>query len=1130
MKKQVLFLIMMLLPFITKSQNVNMYIEVGVTSDLRNIPVTLYVDNDVEIAGLQATFAIPDGLNKTSYVFDEEEERYFSISGRATKNHKKNSKEFFKASAPNDLSISIVSDNGSMIKGNSGDIGTFWFDGSSLADGTYIVKMYNACVFPDANSRIDAAGVHTPEQSADYKPFENVFQFVIADRTVRGDIISNNKILTIRCSGNGSATYNGNVVKEKSSSFSLEEGTKAVVIFAPDEGFKIKNVKLNGKDVTSEIINNQYTISNISIDTTLEVEFEPEIYVITYIVDGKIYKTDSVKCGSAITSLSSPNKEGYTFSGWNGLPKTMPAHDVTVTGTFVINSYVLTYTVDGKEYKRYTVTYGAAITPEADPTKEGYTFSGWSEIPKTMPAKDVTITGKFTINSYTLTYMVDGKEYKTISVKYGTTITPVSSPSKEGYSFSGWNGLPKTMPAYDVTVTGTFTINQYILTYIIDGKKYKSYEIDYNSVITPISAPVRKGMTFSGWANLPETMPAHDVTLSGTYSWSKKIQNNVIYQVTDTLNDYASVISYDEVIGDVVILSFIEIGGYNYTVNSIGNSAFYGCNELTSVNIPEGLTNIGNNAFYGCNNLHSVTLESNSIVSKSYSSNNTLKNIFGIQVQEYIIGDKVTNIGDYAFYDCSSLEALTLPDNIISIGSKVFTGRLLANKGTKTLLTIWNYNKKYPNYAYTAFCKSDEQELLPPAINVATTQTTATVKFDNVDLNDGFTYSYNNEPLKLKVIKHTLLKPESSHDITLVVSKDNVSYSLKDSYTTKGLNPSLNNQYEVTASSIRATGSYTEDDAKVVAQRMYFNGKAVEGDECYFSGLNPGRSYNVVYEIDVDYGGESLATYRTSKSIYTTSLQFSVAQPKVISLGNAIVSASANLDAEEENVGFEWRRTDWTNEFPSNTGKAYLYEGVIEGYIKNLNTDKLWKFRPYYLSDDGTYHYGDWMGLDPTNTSYFEPTVHTYAKINIEGNTALVRGYALAGTDNIKVQGFKYWKTSGNNAPNRAPSVPANAQTIEAVGQQIITATLAALEYNTTYHYVAFVTTEDGTTYYGEEQVFTTPMPPAGIDDVTVEAPSSVKKKGVYTLTGVKLADDKSELQGLPQGMYIIDGKKVMIK
>lgn len=74
----------------------------------------------------------------------------------------------------------------------------------------------------------------------------------------------------------------------------------------------------------------------------------------------------------------------------------MPAHDVTVTGTFAINKYKLTYMIDGAEYKSYELEYGATITPETAPTKEGYTFSGWSEIPETMPAHDVVVHASYT--------------------------------------------------------------------------------------------------------------------------------------------------------------------------------------------------------------------------------------------------------------------------------------------------------------------------------------------------------------------------------------------------------------------------------------------------------------------------------------------------------------------------------------------------------------------------------------------------------------------------------------------------------------------------------------------------------------------------------------------------------------
>ena len=81
-----------------------------------------------------------------------------------------------------------------------------------------------------------------------------------------------------------------------------------------------------------------------------------------------------------------------------------------------IPTHKIIYIVDGEEYKSYDIEEGESITPEPAPTKEGYTFSGWSEIPATMPANDVTVTGTFTINKYKLTYMVDGQEYKSTTV------------------------------------------------------------------------------------------------------------------------------------------------------------------------------------------------------------------------------------------------------------------------------------------------------------------------------------------------------------------------------------------------------------------------------------------------------------------------------------------------------------------------------------------------------------------------------------------------------------------------------------------------------------------------------------------------------------------------------------------
>ena len=259
-------------------------------------------------------------------------------------------------------------------------------------------------------------------------------------------------------------------------------------------------------------------------DVIVTGTFTINTYKLTYTVDGEVYKSYDIEYGATITPETEPAKEGYTFSGWSEIPEKMPAHDVTVTGSFSINKYKLTYIVDGVEYKSFDIEYGATITPEAEPSKEGYTFSGWSEIPATMPAHDVTITGSFTKGAYKLTYMLDGVVYKTISYDYGDAITPEPAPTKEGYTFSGWSEIPETMPAHDVTVTGTFSINKYKLTYTVDGEVYKTYEMEYGATITPEAEPTKEGYTFSGWSEIPETMPAHDVTVTGTFTLDTGIE------------------------------------------------------------------------------------------------------------------------------------------------------------------------------------------------------------------------------------------------------------------------------------------------------------------------------------------------------------------------------------------------------------------------------------------------------------------------------------------------------------------------------------------------------------------------------------------------------------------------------
>ena len=296
----------------------------------------------------------------------------------------------------------------------------------------------------------------------------------------------------------------------------LKRGSDVTLKFIADEGHSLAQVTVNGEDVSGQVTDGSYTLKEVFADVTVKATFSVNSYKLIYLVDGEEYKSLDVDYGTAITPEESPEKEGYSFSGWSEIPETMPAHDVTVTGTFSINSYTLTYLLDGEEYKKMEVVYGSAITPEAAPAKEGYTFSGWSEIPATMPAHDVTVTGTMIPNLYQLVYLVDGLEYKTVDVPFGSAITPEPEPEKEGYTFSGWIGLPETMPARMVIVTGTFSINSYTLTYMIDEEVYKQVVYAYGATITPEPAPQGDYKSFE-WVGVPETMPAHDVTVTAVY-------------------------------------------------------------------------------------------------------------------------------------------------------------------------------------------------------------------------------------------------------------------------------------------------------------------------------------------------------------------------------------------------------------------------------------------------------------------------------------------------------------------------------------------------------------------------------------------------------------------------------------
>ena len=331
-----------------------------------------------------------------------------------------------------------------------------------------------------------------------------------------------------------SDTYRIIIYSMQNAAIGGNEGDLFALTFVPDNGVEYKDTYIRIDNVVLSSAKGE----NFASMQALNIKAEFVNYFMVYLLDGAFYKAVAIKVGDKIEPLAEPTKEGYTFSGWSETPATMPARDVEVTGSFIVNSYNLIYKVDGEVYETITLDYGTSIELLAEPTKEGYTFSGWSEAPATMPAKDVEISGSFNVNSYNLIYKVDGEVYETVSVEYGSAITLLDEPVKEGYTFSGWSDAPPTMPANDVEVTGSFNVNSYNLVYKVGGEVYETVSLEYGSAITLLDEPVKEGYTFSGWSKAPATMPARDVEISGTFIINSY---DLIYKVDGEVYETVSV-------------------------------------------------------------------------------------------------------------------------------------------------------------------------------------------------------------------------------------------------------------------------------------------------------------------------------------------------------------------------------------------------------------------------------------------------------------------------------------------------------------------------------------------------------------------------------------------------------------
>lgn len=260
------------------------------------------------------------------------------------------------------------------------------------------------------------------------------------------------------------------------------------------------------------------TFTNVTSNLTVNAQYTINSYTVTFKDwNNTILKTETVNHGSNATPPTNPNRTGYTFTGWSG-SYTNITSNTEVTATYTINSYTVTFKdYDNTTLKTETVNYQGSATPPSNPSREGYTFSGWDKSFTNITTNTI-ITAQYSIKTFTVTFKDwDGTNLKTETVNYGNSATPPNNPTREGYNFTGWD-KGYTNVTSNLTITAQYTIKTYTVTFKDwDGTTLKTEIVNHGNNATPPSNPSREGYSFTGWSG-NYTNVTTNVTITATYT------------------------------------------------------------------------------------------------------------------------------------------------------------------------------------------------------------------------------------------------------------------------------------------------------------------------------------------------------------------------------------------------------------------------------------------------------------------------------------------------------------------------------------------------------------------------------------------------------------------------------------
>ena len=322
--------------------------------------------------------------------------------------------------------------------------------------------------------------------------------------------------------------FNTNGGTEVEYNFSIENNT----ISKPSEP-QMEYYTFDGWYI-DEALTQEFDFSIPSKTLILYAKFVPTIYKITYILNGGTHPEGQVfeyTVSDTTVTLLNPTKTGYTFVGWftddkftsSVVTELKNAHgDKTFYANYSINQYTISFeTNGGTEVEAITQNYATSVSAPSDPAKNGYKFAGWysdSALKKeyfftTIPAEDITVYAKWTIETYNITYNLEGgtnnkNNPSTFNVQSQDII--LRAPTKAGYNFAGWYSDSDYTSAITKIATGSYgnievfakwEIITYTITYVINENTENTNPLTYTveTDLTNLADATLKGHTFGGW-------------------------------------------------------------------------------------------------------------------------------------------------------------------------------------------------------------------------------------------------------------------------------------------------------------------------------------------------------------------------------------------------------------------------------------------------------------------------------------------------------------------------------------------------------------------------------------------------------------------------------------------------------